>query len=347
MSWLSGVFSRVLGVSAWVTDKNNAVKILASRHDTNDQDLADGINACITRDNQAKPTADFLPSADNTLALGSASFRWAAISGVAFSDFALQSQPNTFSGSTNGVRNLIGQNTSAASNAAMQLAVINNASRGIGLLVTSSAYSGAFLTGGPSGESANIYMGTSLPISIGTNGIERVRIAGDGSVINLQATSVQVNSKPIAYGSAFKAAATARSSTTTFTDDPDLVIASLPAGTYEIEAVLFFTGTTTGTQGYKARFSFTGTVADALCDAMYQQAGTLFAQSNSFGGGVLTIISSGSVFTAGAGIDGVVCRGTATLSNTNTLSVQWAQNSSSANATNLLQMSRLTARRIA
>src|SRR3954469_22274166 len=94
MAWASGTFSRIYGATGWTDDKNNAVKILASRHDTHDQDLADGINSCLTRDNQAKPTSNFLPATDNTLSLGSASFRWLTLNGQSP---ALLAQENTFS----------------------------------------------------------------------------------------------------------------------------------------------------------------------------------------------------------------------------------------------------------
>lgn len=76
MPWTSGVYARKYGPSGWQNDKAALIKIKADRHDLHDQDLADGINACLTRDNTAQPTASFLPSADGTLDLGSAAFRW-------------------------------------------------------------------------------------------------------------------------------------------------------------------------------------------------------------------------------------------------------------------------------
>jgi hypothetical protein len=44
--------------------------------------MADGVNACITRDNQAKPTAHFLPQSTNAYDLGSSSFSWRNIYGT-------------------------------------------------------------------------------------------------------------------------------------------------------------------------------------------------------------------------------------------------------------------------
>ncbi|MAS09927.1 phage tail protein [Salinisphaera sp.] len=55
-----GVFSRdngsFSGSSVWGQDRNNNVNIRADRHDTHDQDLADGIQNCITKDGQNTPS---------------------------------------------------------------------------------------------------------------------------------------------------------------------------------------------------------------------------------------------------------------------------------------------------
>ena len=84
MAWNgSGTFSRTNGThtgsSTWVQDRDAGDYILASRHDTHDQDLADGIGACITKNNESKPTAHFRPNADATYDLGSGSLQWRAL----------------------------------------------------------------------------------------------------------------------------------------------------------------------------------------------------------------------------------------------------------------------------
>lgn len=58
MAWGGGVFTRTYGSTAWQIDASNAVGIVPDRHDTNDQDLADGINACINKAGGNTPTAD-------------------------------------------------------------------------------------------------------------------------------------------------------------------------------------------------------------------------------------------------------------------------------------------------
>ena len=59
MSWNgSGTFTRQFGSSGWANDKAAGTKIVASRHDTNDDDLATGINNCLTKDGQNEALAD-------------------------------------------------------------------------------------------------------------------------------------------------------------------------------------------------------------------------------------------------------------------------------------------------
>lgn len=76
MAWSAGAFTRIGGTTHWVDDKNAAINIVASRHDTNDEDIATGINACLTRDGTSKPAADFLPAINNTYSLGSVAAKW-------------------------------------------------------------------------------------------------------------------------------------------------------------------------------------------------------------------------------------------------------------------------------
>ena len=53
MPWSGGTFTRTNGVhtgsTLWVQDRDAGTKILAARHDTHDQDLADGINATLEK----------------------------------------------------------------------------------------------------------------------------------------------------------------------------------------------------------------------------------------------------------------------------------------------------------
>lgn len=82
MAWSGGAFTRIGGSTHWVDDKNAAINIVASRHDTNDEDLATGINFCLNRDNSSRVAADFLPDADNSRALGTLATRWKSFNGL-------------------------------------------------------------------------------------------------------------------------------------------------------------------------------------------------------------------------------------------------------------------------
>ena len=54
MGWSGGTFTRTngthTGTSVWQQDRDAGTKIVADRHDTNDNDLATGINSCINKD---------------------------------------------------------------------------------------------------------------------------------------------------------------------------------------------------------------------------------------------------------------------------------------------------------
>ena len=53
MPWSGGSFTRTNGVNTgatlWAQDRDDGTKILATRHDTNDQDMADGINSTLEK----------------------------------------------------------------------------------------------------------------------------------------------------------------------------------------------------------------------------------------------------------------------------------------------------------
>ena len=58
MPWTAGVFARYYGSTGWVDDRDASTAILATRHDTHDQDLGDGINACLKKDGTNAASAD-------------------------------------------------------------------------------------------------------------------------------------------------------------------------------------------------------------------------------------------------------------------------------------------------
>jgi hypothetical protein len=61
MGWSGGTFTRsngtFSGATVWAQDRDAGTLITASNHDTHDEDLADGIDACLTKDGTNSPSA--------------------------------------------------------------------------------------------------------------------------------------------------------------------------------------------------------------------------------------------------------------------------------------------------
>ncbi len=107
--WASGVYTRsngtFTGATVWQQDAAVPVNIIASRHDTHDQDIATGLNNCVTIDGLNKPAATITPVADATYALGSTALRW--------TNLYLSSSTYLFNGATNAVQLVAGTLTAA------------------------------------------------------------------------------------------------------------------------------------------------------------------------------------------------------------------------------------------
>lgn len=77
MPWSGGSFSRTNGVNTgsttWQQDEAGAVDIEADRHDTHDQDLADGIDACLAKDGSNAMTGDLAMGGNDISNCGAAS----------------------------------------------------------------------------------------------------------------------------------------------------------------------------------------------------------------------------------------------------------------------------------
>ncbi len=89
MAWAGGTFTRANGANEWVTDFANGVGIEPARHDTQDNDLATGINNCLTKDGQNTPNAN-LPMGGfkhTGVANGSARTDYAAVGQAQDGDF--------------------------------------------------------------------------------------------------------------------------------------------------------------------------------------------------------------------------------------------------------------------
>lgn len=153
---------------------------------------------------------------------------------------------------------------------------------------------------------------------------------------------------PVSYS---KAGPTARTSTTTYADDPELQGIPLSVGTWEIEFTGFWTCSTTNTQRIKTQWGFTGTWTPTFRSCI--------------GAGSTNVTSPGAIETAtfsayvtdsqdaiysqnsGAvyGTFRELARNVA-VSTAGNLSLKWAQFASSANATTLQATSGFTVRKI-
>ena len=75
----SGTFNRTNGTNSgsttWQQDRDEPVNILANRHDTHDQDLADGLTNCVTKDGQTTVTANLPMATFKHTNVGSATTR--------------------------------------------------------------------------------------------------------------------------------------------------------------------------------------------------------------------------------------------------------------------------------
>lgn len=81
MAWDgSGQFSRTNGTqtgsTTWANARDAGNNITAAQHDTHDQDLADGINACLAKNGENGATGAIKPATDDATDLGSTTKRW-------------------------------------------------------------------------------------------------------------------------------------------------------------------------------------------------------------------------------------------------------------------------------
>jgi hypothetical protein len=135
-----------------------------------------------------------------------------------------------------------------------------------------------------------------------------------------------------------KETGTSRNTTTTLADDPDLSGIALEVGRYQIDLYLFYTQTTTNTQDIKTRWAFTGTwtgttsvrnvigiandsTAAANVSTGVNMAGSQLSGQDSLYGGPAAAAYNSARETA-INVEVTVA---------GTLSLQWAQNASSAN----------------
>ncbi len=234
------------------------------------------------------------------------------------------------------------QNTNTGTTAYSEF-TMRNSTDVLAMGLASTGFSGSVITGATAGESAYFGMQQSIPLCIYTNASCRINISGSGGVSTTSSLTTSTANISGTYA-AFKAANTSRASTVTVTDDPDLVLTSITSGTYLVTAYLPWSQATTSTQGINYRINYTGTVTGSLLQQDIRNNAGSFLAAGSFTAN--TTSASGSTGIGTTGQDYLKIQGIVTVSTSGTLSVQWAQNSSSANNTTLLAFAYLTAQRI-
>jgi hypothetical protein len=265
-----------------------------------------------------------------------------------------------FTHDVNGAPRLLVTNPNAGAAAGAYLSASNGTSA-FHYLITGTGFTGAYLSGGPSGQSAAAYTNADVPFSIGTNNAERIRIAGDGSLIDLKATDVQVNGVSVVASvscttacdassltvgdraTVAKTAGTARDTTTTATADPDLQFTSVPAGKYRLDVLLDFNNS--GAGGDKVELAWPGG------GSVISVVGVRACQNGSPAAGVLSSGNGGSPLSLGqcassSSIDRWQFVADVTVASAGTISINWAQASSSGSSTTLTAASSVVLTRI-
>lgn len=143
---------------------------------------------------------------------------------------------------------------------------------------------------------------------------------------------------------AVKTASTTRSSTVTITADPHLSVTVPSAGWYQIELMVYFQCTTTGTQGIKFQFGGTATHSATGDRGQVYQMLNGAASVEASGRSTLSFYHIATVVTSGA--DYLHYVGAAQFTGAGTFLLNWAQEVSNANATSMLDGSYLILRRI-
>lgn len=149
--------------------------------------------------------------------------------------------------------------------------------------------------------------------------------------------------------SKFKTADTSRISTVTLTDDPHLASLALQANvSYAITLMLLFDATTTAGMGIQINLFYSNTFASTAVGGI---SGVVTGSVNQvpYGSSLLKIqsvsgtVSLAAVTVATASANGLLFQGILQTTAAGNLSMQWAQNSNTANNLNMRQGSYLTA----
>lgn len=146
-----------------------------------------------------------------------------------------------------------------------------------------------------------------------------------------------------------KAGNTSRSSTVSLAADPDLHFAAVSTATYDIQVCLFVSGIATGTQGFKFAFNRASAGSDFFFwggNSKVNGAIATWGAGDAGSPGGTTSQTSYATISVSSGEDYICGHGSLVRAAGITYNLEWAQNSSNANATVLLNASYMLVTRV-
>jgi hypothetical protein len=190
MAWAGGTFTRANGANEWVTDFNNGVGIEPARHDTQDNDLATGINQCLNKDGSNSMTGNLNLNNNIPTNIGAGTAAAPAIcAGGDVNTGIFSPSADNWAVATNGTERVridstgkVGIGTNAPST---NLSIVSAASAdcGISLRGNNTTAANEFLVQQASdGATTYVFNRANGPIVFGTNNAERMRISNTGNV---------------------------------------------------------------------------------------------------------------------------------------------------------------------
>lgn len=176
--------------------------------------------------------------------------------------------------------------------------------------------------------------------------VYRVQLLAQDGVTVLEDIDPYITTAPAGIQSAVKAGSTTRATTTVLAADPDLQINLTATGTYMFDLMLEFltAGASGATPGVSFDIVFTGTINSSLVAAY-----TVDGQANASVATAFALATGGNPLSlAGASVANTLhLHGVFTVSAPGVLILNWAQETSSANATVLGAGSAMTTQQIA